>query len=204
MSGNVLVTVWFDYTCPHCHIGLGRLDSLSGEMALTIDRRPYLLRPDAPLNTVLAQERPAQAQSQVHEKPGRRPPLAPLGGKSAAEPFSSRSLSTVLVHEATAFAREQGRGWEFYLEVAGEYWERGSDLGSIYTLRRSASRARLDWEAMWRKLESGHYRPWVLEEHRAAVEQGVKGVPSYLIGGKMYTGDVELDALRGAVEGAAG
>jgi predicted DsbA family dithiol-disulfide isomerase len=109
-----------------------------------------------------------------------------------------------LVHEATAFAREQGRDREFYLETAGEYWERGSDLGSIYTLRRSASRAGLDWESMWPKLESGHYRPWVLEEHRAAVEQGVKGVPSYIIGGKMYTGDVGIDALRAAVEGSPG
>ncbi|MFB3120115.1 MAG: DsbA family protein [Stenotrophomonas maltophilia] len=204
MSGKALVTVWFDYTCPHCHIGLGRLDTLSGEMALAIDRRPYLLRPDAPLNTVLVQERPAQAQSPTQESPGRRPPLAPPGEKPAAEPFSSRSLSTVLVHEATAFAREQGRDWEFYLEAAGEYWERGSDLGSIYTLRRSASKAGLDWETMWHKLESGHYRPWVLEEHRVAVEQGVMGVPSYLIGGKMYTGNVGLDALRRAVEGAAG
>ena len=204
LSGNVLVTVWFDYTCPHCHIGLGRLDALCGEMALTVDRRPYLLRPDAPLNTVLVQERPVEAQSPTHESPGRRPPLAPLGEKSAAEPFSSRSLSTVLVDEATAFAREQGKDREFYLEAAGEYWERGSDLGSIYTLRRLASRAGLDWESMWPKLESGHYRPWVLEEHRAAVDQGVKGVPCYLIGGKMYTGDVGIDELRAAVEVAAG
>ena len=200
----MLVTVWFDYTCPHCHIGLGRLDVLSGEMALTIDRRPYLLRPDAPLNSVLVQERPTVNQSPIHGSPGRRPPLAPLGEKSAAEPFSSRSLSTVLVHEATAFSREQGRDREFYLEAAGEYWERGSDLGSIYTLRRLASRAGLDWESMWPKLESGHYRPWVLEEHRAALERGVTGVPSYLIGGKMYTGDAGLDALRAAVEGAVG
>jgi len=60
LSSNVLVTVWFDYTCPHCHIGLGRLDALSGEMALTVDRRPYLLRPDAPLNTVLVPPKPSR------------------------------------------------------------------------------------------------------------------------------------------------
>lgn len=204
MSDEVLVTVWFDYTCPHCHIGLGRLDTLSEELALTIDRRPYLLRPDAPLNTVLVQEHPVVVQSPTHESPVRRPPLAPLGEKPAAEPFSSRSLSTVLVHEATAFAKEQGRDREFYLEAAGEYWERGSDLGSIYTLRRSASRAGLEWGAMWPKLESGHYRPSVLEEHRAAVERGVKGVPCYLIGGKMYTGNVGLDQVRAAVAEAVG
>ena len=35
-----------------------------------------------------------------------------------------------------------------------------------------------------------------------AVERGVKGVPSYLIAGKMYTGGVGLDALRAALEKA--
>ena len=47
MSGDVVVTVWFDYTCPRSHLGLRRLGTLSGELALTIDRRPYLLRLDA-------------------------------------------------------------------------------------------------------------------------------------------------------------
>ena len=118
------------------------------------------------------------------------------------DPYSSRSLSTVLVHEATACAREQGRDGEFYLEAAREYWERGADLGSIYTLRRSAINAGLDWEAMWVKLASGHYRPWVMQEYRSAVARGVKAAPSYLIGGKICTGDVGLEDLRRAVERA--
>ena len=192
MSSEVVVTVWFDYTCPHSHIGLRRLETLSGELAFTIDRRPYLLRPGAP----------------IIRGPDQRPPLAlpgeNSGEKPGAEPFSSRSLSTVLVHEATAFAREQGRDGEFYLEVAGEYWERGADLGCVYTLRRFATKVGLNWDAMWPKLESSHYRPWVMEEHRAAVERGVQGVPSYLIGENMYTGDAALGVLRMAIEGSGG
>ncbi len=202
LSGNISVTVWFDYSCPHCHRGLAWLDTLSGELPLTIDRRPYLLRPDAPLNTVLAQERATETASPSQTESGRRPPLAPLGAQPAAEPFSSRSLSTVLVHEATAFAKDHGKDREFYLEVSGEYWRGGADLGSIYTVRRSAIKIGLDWSAMWPALESGHYRARVMEEHRVAVERGVKGVPSYLIAGKMCTGVVGLDALRAALEEA--
>lgn len=202
MSANISVTVWFDYSCPHCHRGLGWLDTLSGEMPLTIDRRPYLLRPDAPLNTFLTQDRATETESPSQAESGRRPPLAPLGTQPVAEPFSSRSLSTVLVHEATAFAKDQGKDRDFYLEVAGEYWQRGADLGSIYTLRRSAIKIGLDWGIMWPTLESGHYRPWVMEEHREAVERGVKVAPSYLIGGKMYPGGVGLDELRAALKEA--
>ncbi|MBQ10069.1 MAG: hypothetical protein CMJ45_00765 [Planctomyces sp.] len=202
LSGNISVTVWFDYSCPHSHRGLGWLDTLSGELPLAIDRRPYLLRPDAPLNTLLTQDRAIETRSPSQIESGRRPPLAPLGAQPVAEPFSSRSLSTVLVHEATAFAKDQGMDRDYYLEVAGEYWQKGSDLGSIYTLRRAATKIGLDWGTMWPTLESGHYRPWVMEEHWAAVERGVKGAPAYLIGGKMYTGAVGLDDMRAALESA--
>lgn len=200
MSGNILVTVWFDYTCPHSHVGLGRLDTLSEELPLTIDRRPYLLRPDAPLNSVFVRDRLVE-QPLSQEITGHRPPLKPPGFQSGAEPFSSRTLSTVLVHEATAFARDQCRDGEFYREVAGEYWTRGVDLGSIYTLRKSATRAGLDWDATWVKLESGHYRSWVMDEHQAAVDLGIKAAPSYLIDGAMYTG-VGLAELRKVLVGA--
>ena len=202
MSGDVVVTVWFDYTCPHCHIGLRRLDTLSGELALTIDRRPYLLRPDAPINRNLGQDGLVESRSPTRNLSCRRTPLAISGDQPRMDPSSSRSLSTVLAHEATACAREQGRDGEFYLEAAREYWERSSDLGSIYTLRRSAIKAGLDWGTMWIKLASSHYRPWVMQEYRAAVERGVNGVPSYLIGGKIWTGDVGLEDLRRAVKRA--
>jgi len=202
LSGGVVVTVWFDYTCPHCYIGLRRLDTLSGELALTIDRRPYLLRPDAPINGFLGPVLLAESQSPTCDFPCRRAPVALTGEKPRMDPFSSRSLSTVLAHEATACAREQGRDGEFYLEAAREYWERGADLGSIYTLRRSAIKAGLDWGAVWIKLASSHYRPWVMQEYRAAVDRGVNGVPAYLIGGKIRTGDIGLEDLRRAVKGA--
>ena len=206
LSDAVEFTVWFDYTCPHSHIGLRRLDTLSGELAFTIDRRPYLLRPDVPINRVLGPDRRAEGQAPGGDFTGQRPPLALAhnkpGEKPGVEPFSSRSLSTVLVHEATACAREQGRDGEFYQEVAREYWERGADLGCLYTLRRFAMKAGLNWGAMWPKLESGHHRPWVTEEHQAAVERGVKGVPSYLIGGNLYTGDIGVEVLRKAIEQA--
>lgn len=204
----MVVIVWFDYTCPHSHIGLRRLDTLSGELAFTIDRRPYLLRPDVPLNRVLGPDRQVEDQGPTRVPAGQRPPLALArdkpGEKPGVEPFSSRSLSTVLVHEATVCARDQGREGEFYQEVAREYWERGADLGCVYTLRRFAIKAGLNWGVMWPKLESGHHRPWVMEEHQAAMELGVKGVPSYFIGGNLYTGDVGVEVIRKAIEDAGG
>ena len=201
MSGEVVVTFWFDYTCPHCHLGLQGLNTLSKELAFTIDLRPYLLRPDAPITGFLGRSQQAEAQPPTRDSSGQHPLIALSEEKPGLEPFSSRSLSTVLVHEATACARELGREREFYLAVAMEYWGRGADLEGIYTLRRLAIKAKLDWRLMWPKLESGHYRSWVMEEHRAAVDRGVKGVPSYLIGEQLYAGEVSLEELRSAIRG---
>lgn len=201
MIGEAVVTIWFDYTCPHCYFGMQRLDTLSGELAFTISRRPYLLRPDAPITGFLGQGRRAVANPVAWGTPGWHPIMGPVQEIPRPDPFSSRSLSTVLVHEATACARELGREREFYQAAAMEYWERGADLGSIYTLRRLASKAQLDWELMWPKLESGQYRSRVIEEHRRAVQQGVKGVPSYLIGGQIYAGDASLEELRSMILG---
>ncbi len=138
MGDEVIVTTWFDYTFPHSHLGLQRLDTLSEELAFTIDRRPYLLRPDAPITGFLGRSHQAESQPPTRGLSVRRPLISLPEEKPGLEPFSSRSLSTVLVHEATACARELGREREFYLAVAMEYWESGADLESIYTLRRLA------------------------------------------------------------------
>ena len=194
-TGVNVVTVWFDYSCPHCHLGLQRLEALAGDLHFAIDRRPYLLRPDAPISAVYGQGRSQESKSPRRNSAG-SPILALPDDDPGVEPFSSRSLSTVLAHEATACAKDQGKEQEFYCEVAREYWERGSDLGSIDTLRSAAIKAQVDGAAMWTRLESSHYRQWVMEEHWAAVHRGVTGIPSYLVSGKLCSGDMSLEDLR--------
>jgi len=44
---SISITVWSDYVCPWCYIGLGELDSVAKDYDLKIAWRPYMLRPDA-------------------------------------------------------------------------------------------------------------------------------------------------------------
>jgi predicted DsbA family dithiol-disulfide isomerase len=44
----VFVTVWSDYLCPWCYLGLDREDQLT-EMGVTVVVRPYELHPDIPI-----------------------------------------------------------------------------------------------------------------------------------------------------------
>ncbi|MBU17860.1 MAG: hypothetical protein CL725_09180, partial [Chloroflexi bacterium] len=42
-----LVTVWFDYACPHSYHGLSQLEELASVLGFEIDRRPFLVRADS-------------------------------------------------------------------------------------------------------------------------------------------------------------
>ena len=170
------VVFWYDYSCPYCYMGLVRLETLQKETPFSVDRRPYLLRPES--DTPVYSEKPH-------------------------EPAIRRSHVTSLAHEATTFAKEQGMDAEFHRAAAEAYWRSGADLGSLYVLRDVAKACGLDWETLVDRLVSGHYKDSVMEKHEAAVKQGVAGTPSYLIQGRMYTGNITLETLRSAIAGAS-
>lgn len=115
------------------------------------------------------------------------------------EPASNRSVSTLAVHAATAYAKERGLEGRFYWAASKEYWEQGTDLGNLYTIRRLSVAAGLDWGEMGPELESGRYHTLVLAQHEAALQTGVVRTPSFRIGGRLHSGPITSEELRAAV-----
>ena len=112
------------------------------------------------------------------------------------------SPNTVLVHEATAYAKEKGLDDKFHHVAAGAYWETAADLHDMETLKSLVTQSGLDWDELAPLLESHHYQDTVLQQREAAVSLGVAGTPAYLIAGEVLKGDVSLEDLRAAVEKA--
>jgi len=104
------------------------------------------------------------------------------------------------VHAATAYAKERGLDREFFWAASKEYWEMGTDLGNLYTLRRLSVFVGLDWGEMWPKLASGDYRGLVLAQHEAAAETGIVRTPSFRIGEKLHSGSMGFEELAAAVQ----
>lgn len=186
------LNMWFDYTCPHSHLGITLIKSLSEELDLVINCLPYLLRPSAPLQNFASDNHSDISRPQLGQ------PLRSTN-QTLIEPFSSRQLSTVLVHEATAFATTQLKFLEFYEAVAKEYWDHGGDIGSLYLIRKATVQAGLSWEAMWNELSTGSFRTWVLDQHHLATSRGIKTIPSYLIGEKLLEGNLQRTDLESAI-----
>ncbi|PKB72232.1 MAG: hypothetical protein BZY87_01055 [SAR202 cluster bacterium Io17-Chloro-G6] len=132
----------------------------------------------------------------------RRQPLYKPGEGQGTEPASNRSVSTLLVHAVTAYAKGRGLDGAFFQAASKEYWEQGVDLGTIYTLRRISVSVGLDWVEMWPKLESGSFHDLVLGQHEEAQKAGVVQTPSFLIGRALHSGAMGFEELLAAVQAA--
>ena len=171
-----VVTIWFDYACPHSYLGLKQLEQSAAEIGFEIDRRPFLLRKDS------------------IDKPLVRHESKILTDVSLRQP-----LYKPAVHAATAYAKDIGLDREFFWAASKEYWEFGTDLGNLYTLRRLAMYIGLDWQTMWPKLESGEYHGFVLAQHETAVKSGVTLTPSFLIAGRLHSGPISPEEIKNSV-----
>ena len=191
-----IVTVWFDYACPHSYHGLRQLEESVLAIGFEIDRRPFLMRADS-LEIGEGPSGPADVADG-----SRRQPLYRPGHGTVTEPASNRSASTLAVHAATAYAKERGLDGQFYWAASKEYWEQGTDLGNLYTLRRLSVAAGLDWADLWPELESGRYHTLVLARHEEALKAGVTRTPSFQIGGRLHSGSMSFEELTAAVQGA--
>lgn len=200
-TGNpATVTVWYDYTCPWCYVGLVRLDAAAAVSGAVIDRRPYLLAPERP---AAGEPRPLrEGETETELNPAwqerareagivmRRPAIAP---------------NTNLAHEATAYAKFLGLDGEFHHAAARAYWERGVDLGDREELISIAAGCGIDPKGMAVVLEAGDYRHYVLAEHQAAKDLGVFGTPTYRVnGGEPDFGDKSIADLQGMIAAGGG
>ena len=188
-----LVTVWFDYACPHSYHGLSQLEELASVLGFEIDRRPFLVRADS----LEISERPSGPADMADGS--RRQPLYKPGHGIGTEPASNRSVSTLAVHAATAYAKDRGLDGPFYWAASKEYWERGTDLGNLYTLRRLSIATGLDWDELWPDLEAGRYHNMVLAQHEEALKAGVTRTPSFQIGGRLHSGPIGAEELQAAI-----
>lgn len=94
---------------------------------------------------------------------------------------TDRIYNTRLAHEATEYARENGRGNEFHKALFRRVYAEGQDPSNWSVLRATAQEVRLNADEMQQLVESQRYTQYVEEQVRWAQQVGVTGVPTYVI-----------------------
>ena len=171
---------------------------LAKELSIDIDRKPYLLQPDRPPEGVARRLFDGETETELNDAMKER-----AKGVNLVMRRPQWSPNTLRAHEATAYAKEQGKDGEFHHLAAQAYWEIGADINDLDVLKGIVEAAGMDWGELGPRIESGQYRETVMREYEAAKEKGVTGTPTYMIGGELHGGDVGIEELRKAIKSAA-
>ena len=170
---------------------------LAKELSFEVDRRPFLRRPDHPLEGEARRQFDGETETDLNPEMQAR-----AKGVGLVMRRPHWSPNPLRVHEATLYAKEKGKDRQFHHLAAGAYWESGADLNDLDVLKGIAEAAGLDWGDLGPRIESGQYRDVVVDESDAAKEKGVAMTPTYMIAGEYHRGDVSIDELREAIQSA--
>lgn len=173
---TLTLTIFSDYMCPWCYVGQGVVERLKSEYALEVDWQPFYLRPDTPPEGM---DLPAYILEKVASTTNRLRSMANAYGMDFVHVM--RLFNTRRAHEATEYAREQGKLDAFHRVVFNKVYGLGQDISTWDVLRAAATEIGLDADEMQRQVESGVYTAQVQAQVDRAHAIGVTGVPMYVL-----------------------
>ena len=153
------------------------VERLKAEYNVDVEWKPFYLRPDTPPEGMELPEYIKKARTNGSEER-----LAAMAG-AYGMPFRStkRIYNTRLAHEATAYAKEHGKGNEFHKVMFRKVYADGFDPSQWDVLRATAEEVGLNADEMQQAVENGRYTASVADEVQWAYQVGVQGVPTYVI-----------------------
>ena len=174
-----------------------RVERLKEELPLEVDIWAYDLRPGLPPQG-LPREEVYKGSRYSAEHFAYLFQVAEEAGINMVLP--ALVANTGKAHEATEFAKEAGKPFEYNRAVFRAYWEGGEDIGQADVLCRLAGECGMDGEELRRALAEGRYRQRVEEQMRWSRQAGIGGIPTFVFstGGGSASGGTDRFALMGA------
>jgi predicted DsbA family dithiol-disulfide isomerase len=167
---------------------------LGQEYNIAVEGRAYLLRPDTPKEGLLRQPRSGETEDELSE-PIRsqireaglvmRPPLV--------------TPNTMYALEATEYAQQHGKFMEFHHAAYKAYWDDRKDLGQLDVLAEVAKSVSLDADEMLECLTAHEFSNKVMGQYQEALQHGIRGIPTFVVGNLMFTGAHPYDIFQSAM-----
>jgi predicted DsbA family dithiol-disulfide isomerase len=153
------------------------VEKLKTEYNIEVDWRPFYLRPDTPpegmdLPDYILKMRGSGVDDHLQQ-------MAKSNGMKFVP--TERIYNTRLAHEATEYARLQGKLNEFHKVVFRKVYADGQNPSDWAVLKSAAEEVGLDADDMQQKVENGTYTAEVAGQVQQAYQIGVSGVPTYVI-----------------------
>jgi predicted DsbA family dithiol-disulfide isomerase len=113
-----------------------------------------------------------------------------------------RMASTKRALAAAEWARDQGRLHPFRRAVMDAWWREGKDVSDLDVLAAAAARAGLEPAGARAAADDPRYRERIAEIGAEAAAAGVRGIPTFVAGGKAVVGCQPYEVLAKLLQAA--
>ena len=207
MAQSVIsIDVVADVICPWCFLGKRRLDKALAQLPdvkAQVIQRPFFLDPTIPpegldRHQYLADKFGEERLATIHK------PLEEMGAKDGV-PYRfdkiTRTPNTLDAHRLIRWAQQAEKQPAVVEALFVAYWRDGRDVGDHPTLVAIATECGMDGGEVARLLETDLDKAEVLTEAQRAVEIGVTGVPTFILGQRYgIAGAQEVSVLVDALK----
>jgi predicted DsbA family dithiol-disulfide isomerase len=180
---SLKIPVAHDFVCPWCWVAVHQMERLRREFEVEFEWLGYELWP-------------ADLPRPVAEPPRVIPTMPPIPTRldlmlatenmelpPVERPKRMNSHKALLAAE---YAKVQGLGEPFILELYRAFWERGEFISETEYLCNEAGRLGMDPESMRNSIESEEFADKVVGFDAPAYKTGIFHVPTFIIDGKRY------------------
>lgn len=176
------ITVFSDYVCPFCYIGIETLRAVESQVpAFTLEWKGFQIHPEWPATGLPIEERMAQfGRERYHALWQNIRTLAANVGLYMQPP--SLLTNSLMALEATEYAKAQGKEQEFSRAVYRAYFQEGKNIGDIDVLLSVAAGVGLDSGEVQDHLKARTYAARIEAASEEAGMLGISGVPTFVIG----------------------
>ncbi len=172
---------------------------MAKEYDVVVEGRAYLLRPDTPKEGAARAPRPGETENELS---------APLRDYAEEAGLIMRPLkrtpNTMHILEATEHAQQQGKFMEFHQAAYKAMWEDGKDLSHLSVIGEIGEGVSVDSGPLIAALEAGEHTATVMEQYNEALQHGIRGIPTFLVGNLMFTGAHPYEIFQSAMKRVLG
>ncbi len=153
------------------------------------------MRPDTPKDGTPRLPRPGETADELAE-----PLLGQARDAGLVMRPPSRTPNTLYSLEATEYAQQHGKFLEFHNAAYKAFWEDDEDIGTVEVLVKIAQSVDLDGTDLLQSLESKTYSETVMGQYHEALQSGISGIPTFLVGNLIFTGAHPYHIFKSAME----
>ncbi|CAM4333133.1 DsbA family oxidoreductase [Lacicoccus alkaliphilus] len=186
------ITIWSDFVCPFCFIGQAHLDAALEDFEhkdeVEIEYKSYLLMPDAEYRPGISYyeffaDKFGLSADQAEEQLKQQAESAKSSGVIINHDIA-KIANTFDTHRAFQYAKEHGKGTEFFKRFYAAHFTEGEVLSDTDTIVRISEEIGLEGGEVRSIVENKDHTAKVQQDISEAQQLGVQGVPFFLINDK--------------------